>query len=145
MGIDTIVLHATVLDTIEEVCEHFQKADLGVSAHYTIDRTGGVYQHVDETEKAFHAGVSEMADGRTGANNFSIGIELVNRNDGFDPYPVDQITALRELIGEIAARHPIRHIVSHAEIARPAGRKSDPVGLDIEPLRRLLLFGDSHA
>ncbi len=128
--VDTVVLHATVLDTVDEVCEHFRKSDPGVSAHYTIDRDGTVYQHVDETEKAFHAGVSEMPDGRTVVNDFAIGIELVNLNDGFDPYPESQIVALRSLLADIRSRHPIKHVVSHAEIARPRGRKTDPLGLD---------------
>jgi N-acetyl-anhydromuramyl-L-alanine amidase AmpD len=129
--IDTVVLHATVLDTPQEVCEHFAKLDPGVSAHYTIDRYGTVYKHVDETEKAFHAGISEMPDGRTGVNDFSIGIELVNLNDGADPYPPEQLAALRDLLAGIRERHPITKVVGHAEIARPPGRKSDPRGLDV--------------
>ena len=132
--IDTVVLHATVLESAAQVCEHFSKLDPGVSAHYTIDRDGTVYQHVDESEKAFHAGVSGMPDGRTGVNEFSIGIELVNRNDGIDPYPRAQLDALQELLKDIRSRHPIRFVVSHAEIARPMGRKSDPKGLDISIL-----------
>jgi N-acetyl-anhydromuramyl-L-alanine amidase AmpD len=130
-SIDTVVLHATVLDTVAEVFEHFNKPDPGVSAHYTIDRDGTVYQHVEETMKAFHAGVSEMPDGRTGVNDFSIGIELVNRNDGIDTYPSAQLDALRQLLAGIRSRHPIAFVVSHAEIARPPGRKSDPRGLDV--------------
>jgi N-acetyl-anhydromuramyl-L-alanine amidase AmpD len=129
--VDTIVLHATVLPTAAEVCAHFCKAEFAVSAHYTIDRDGAIYRHVEESQKAFHAGVSEMADGRKSANDFSIGIELVNLNDGVDPYPEIQLTALNSLIAEIRARWPIRFVVSHAEIARPLGRKSDPRGLDI--------------
>jgi N-acetylmuramoyl-L-alanine amidase/AmpD protein len=69
-----------------------------------------------------------MKDGRVNVNNFSIGIELVNLNDGKDPFPQPQLTALRELLGEIIARHPIRHIVPHYEVAVPPGRKSDPAG-----------------
>jgi N-acetyl-anhydromuramyl-L-alanine amidase AmpD len=131
IAIDTVVLHATVLDTAAEVCEHFGKSDPGVSAHYTIDRDGTIYKHVDETEKAFHAGTSEMPDGRTGVNDFSIGIELVNLNDGVDPYPAAQLQSLRNLLDEARSRHPIAFVMSHAEIARPPGRKSDPRGLDV--------------
>jgi N-acetyl-anhydromuramyl-L-alanine amidase AmpD len=71
-----------------------------------------------------------MKDGRTNVNDFSIGIELVNLNDGADPFPEQQLAALRELLKEIIARHPIRHIVAHYEVAVPEGRKSDPVGFD---------------
>jgi len=63
-------------------------------------------------------------------NDFSIGIELVNRNDGIDPFPDRQIQALRDLLKNIIARHPIRHIVPHYACAEPRGRKSDPVGFD---------------
>ena len=69
-----------------------------------------------------------MKDGREGVNDFSIGIELVNLNDGEDPFPQDQIQALRRLLTAIIARHPIRHIVTHFECADPPGRKSDPAG-----------------
>ena len=136
--VDTIVLHATVFTTAAEVCEHFQKAEPGVSAHYTIDRDGAVFQHVSETKQAFHAGVSEMPDGRTSVNDFSIGIELINLNDGEDPYPEEQLCALELLVKDIRNRHPIKHVVSHAEIARPLGRKSDPRGLDVDRFKLII-------
>lgn len=124
-----------MLDTVREVCEHFASVESAVSAHYTIDRDGTVYAHVEESDMAFHAGVSEMPDGREAVNGFSIGIELVNRNDGVDPYPEPQLEAFSALLDEIRARHPIRYVVTHAEIARPIGRKTDPVGLDVERFR----------
>ena len=71
-----------------------------------------------------------MKDGRVNVNDFSIGIELVNLNDGADPFPGPQLNALRELMRGIIARHPIRHIIPHYECAFPAGRKSDPVGFN---------------
>ena len=69
-----------------------------------------------------------MKDGRTGVNDFSIGIELVNLNDGLDPFPGEQLQAMRGLVKGITSRHPIRYIVTHYEVADPPGRKSDPVG-----------------
>ena len=69
-----------------------------------------------------------MKDGRVGVNDFSIGIELVNLNDGVDPFPEAQIDAMRDLVKAITSRHPIRHIVTHYECADPPGRKSDPAG-----------------
>jgi N-acetyl-anhydromuramyl-L-alanine amidase AmpD len=68
-----------------------------------------------------------MPDGRERVNDFSIGIELVNANDGTDPYPKSQIESLKTLITDIKTRHKIHYIVSHAEIATPPGRKSDPM------------------
>ncbi len=71
-----------------------------------------------------------MKDGRVGVNDFSIGIELVNLNDGHDPYPETQISALRELLKGITARHKIKYIIPHYECADPPGRKSDPIGFN---------------
>jgi len=126
--IDTVVLHATVLNTLQEVIDHFAKPASQVSAHYSIDRDGRTVSHVLEEKRAWHAGQSRMKDGRVGVNDFSIGIELVNLNDGVDPFPDAQIQAMRVLVKSIIARHPIHHIVTHYECADPPGRKSDPNG-----------------
>ena len=72
-----------------------------------------------------------MEDGRENVNDFSIGIELVNRNNGADPFPDQQIQSLRDLLRAITGRHAIRHIVPHYVCAFPPGRKSDPVGFDV--------------
>ena len=136
--IDTVVLHATVFNTVEGVVERFGDPASRVSAHYTIDRDGTVVNHVPERLRAWHAGQSRMKDGRESVNDFSIGIELVNRNDGIDPFPPEQIRVLRELLQAIISRHPIRQIVTHYECAYPPGRKSDPVGFEHRWIEGLL-------
>jgi N-acetyl-anhydromuramyl-L-alanine amidase AmpD len=136
--VDTVVVHATVLDSIEEVIRHFAATASQVSAHYTIGRDGRIVSHVPEDKRAWHAGQSKMKDGRTHVNDFSIGIELVNRNDGVDPFPASQILALRLLLQSIMSRHRIRYVVPHYECADPPGRKSDPVGYDESWIRDLL-------
>jgi N-acetyl-anhydromuramyl-L-alanine amidase AmpD len=128
--VDTIVIHATVLDSLHDVIEHFSNSQSKVSSHYTVDRDGTIVSHVSEDARAWHAGASRMEDGRINVNDFSIGIELVNRNDGIDPFPESQILALRRLLKNIIARHPIRFIIPHYACADPPGRKSDPVGFD---------------
>src|SRR5262245_6571802 len=128
--IDTIVLHATVLNTLHEVIQRFADPDSKVSAHYTIDRDATIVSHVAEENRAWHAGQSKMEDGRWGVNDFSIGIELVNLNDAADPFPVPQIEAMRELVRAIIKRHRIQFIVPHYECAYPRGRKSDPAGFN---------------
>src|SRR5437867_467635 len=70
--VDTVVLHATVLNSLNDVVEHFANPDTKVSAHYTIDRDGTVVSHVAEEKRAWHAGQSKMRDGRTNVNDFSI-------------------------------------------------------------------------
>src|SRR5262245_25653555 len=89
--LDTVVLHATVLNSLDEVIRHFSDPTNKVSAHYTIDRDGTIAAHVSESRRAWHAGPSKVKDGRTNVNDFSIGIELVNLNDGVDPFPEAQI------------------------------------------------------
>jgi N-acetylmuramoyl-L-alanine amidase len=138
ISIDTVVLHATVIDTLDQVIDKFSDPQSQVSAHYTIDRDGTVVSHVDESQRAWHAGQSRMEDGRLGVNDFSIGIELVNRNDGIDPFPAEQIQAMRDLLEAIIARHPIRNIVTHYECADPPGRKSDPAGFNAAWIQGLL-------
>jgi N-acetyl-anhydromuramyl-L-alanine amidase AmpD len=136
--VDTIVLHATVLDTLDEVVEKFADPSSQVSAHYTIDRDGTIVCHVSEDLRAWHAGQSRMKDGRVSVNDFSIGIEMVNLNDGLDPFPDAQIQAMRELVAAIISRHPIQHIVTHYECADPPGRKSDPAGFEESWIEGLL-------
>jgi len=140
MGIkvDTVVLHATVLNTLDQVIEHFSNPASKVSCHYTIDRNGTIAAHILEDKRAWHAGQSRMKDGRTVVNDFSIGIELVNLNDGADPFPDEQIKAMRNLLRAITARHPIRHIIPHYECADPPGRKSDPRGFDLAWIEGIL-------
>ena len=128
--VDTVVIHATVLDSLGEVIKHFANPENKVSAHYTVDRDGTVVCHVSEDKRAWHAGQSKMSDGRENVNDFSIGIELVNRNDGLDPFPASQIQALRDLLRAVLSRHPVTNIVPHYECAFPPGRKSDPAGFD---------------
>lgn len=136
--VSAVVIHATVLPTLEEVVQHFLDPRTRVSAHYVVDRNGRVVQMAPVEQRAWHAGVSEL-DGVAHVNDFSIGIELVNRNDGADPYPEPQIEATAALVRKLRERYaiPLRRIVTHAEVARPRGRKSDPAGLDLERIRRL--------
>lgn len=139
-GIDTVVVHATVINTMEGTQRAFLDDKVRrVSAHYVVDRDGTIVQMVDERVAAWHAGVSEL-EGRTGVNDFSIGVELINLNDGVDPYPDAQVAALARIIKDLRTRWtiPDSRIVSHAQIARPEGRKSDPLGFDFVKLGRLL-------
>jgi N-acetylmuramoyl-L-alanine amidase len=127
--IDTIVLHSTVIPTLEATTRAFYDTKSQVSSHFTIGKDGSIVQNVSTFKRAWHAGVSKDIKGRENLNNFSIGIELVNLNDGKDPYPPAQIEVLRYLILTLKRRFPTLHyITSHEYIAVPHGRKSDPLG-----------------
>lgn len=133
--VDTIVLHATVNPSAESTTRWFMNPESRVSAHFTVGKDGSIIQHVSTFDRAWHAGVSRDAEGRERVNNFSIGIEIVNLNDGKDPYTEAQYQVVDNLIGMLTRRFPIRTIVSHAFIAQPKGRKSDPLGFDWNRLR----------
>ncbi len=133
--IDTIVLHSTVIPTLKATTEAFYNTKSEVSSHFTIGKDGSIVQNVSTFKRAWHAGVSKDSLGRENLNNFSIGIELVNLNDGKDPYPATQIQVLRFLILTLKRRFPALHyIVSHEYIAVPHGRKSDPKGFPWQTL-----------
>lgn len=130
--ISCIVLHATAIPTLDKTVAWFLDPHSRVSSHFVIDKDGRVVQVVPLDKRAWHAGVAEF-HGRSDVNDFSVGIELVNRNDGNDPYPDAQVRSAAEVVRFVRGRYPVplESIVSHAQIARPAGRKTDPGGLDL--------------
>ena len=138
--VDTIVVHSTVIETLETTTRAFQRTQPNpVSSHFTIGRDGSIVQNVSTFDRAWHAGVSVDPDGHKGVNDFSVGIELVNLNDGKDPYPEAQLMALCGIIAEMKRRFPIKQLVSHEFIAVPKGRKNDPKNFPWERLKYLNL------
>jgi N-acetylmuramoyl-L-alanine amidase len=133
--IDTIVIHSTVIPTLEATTRAFYDTKSQVSAHFTIGKDGSIVESVSTFSRAWHAGVSKDSRGRENVNHFSIGIELVNLNDGKDRYPQQQVEVLRFLILALKRRFPSLHyITSHAYVAQPPGRKSDPLGFPWESM-----------
>ena len=125
-----LILHYTS-DTFEKSLKILTEGP--VSSHYLIAiNPPTVYQLVDESRRAFHAGVSRWGSS-AGLNAASIGIEIVNLGDRktadgtvwFD-YPDKQVDVVIALVKEIAKRHQIRpdRILGHSDIA--PGRKVDP-------------------
>ncbi|KAF1686970.1 N-acetylmuramoyl-L-alanine amidase [Pseudoxanthomonas broegbernensis] len=120
-----VVLHATEQDSVERSLRTLRSGHRGgpVSAHYLVGADGGLYQLVEDSRRAWHAG-----GGRWGAiadlNSASIGIEL--DNDGAEPFPPAQIDALLRLLDDLCTRLRIpRHaVIAHADLAPT--RKRDP-------------------
>ena len=104
-----------------------------VSSHYLVNSDPPtIYRLVDESRRAWHAGVSSW-QGQTQLNAASIGIEIVNPGYRDTPegriwydYPQPQIDAVIALAKKIVAEHQIRpdRIVGHSDIAPQ--RKIDP-------------------
>ena len=92
-----------------------------VSSHYVIRRTGLVRQYVSVSDRAWHAGVS-VFEGRSGCNDFSVGIEL--EGTGEVPFEAAQYASLAALLRELCRVLPIEAVTGHEFIA--PGRKSDP-------------------
>lgn len=94
---------------------------LRVSAHFFVDRAGGVTQFVACGRRAWHAGVS-VWQGRERCNDYSIGIEL----EGTDtmPFTDAQYATLNTLLAVLRRHYPIAGVTGHADIA--PGRKTDP-------------------
>jgi LysM repeat protein len=132
-----IVIHATANSTLEGVVSWFNNPEAQLSAHYTIGKDGRIVQHVRDEDRAWHAGKSEWK-GVPSVNDYALGIELVNLNDGTDTYPEEQHRANVQLCTYLCRKHNImpENIVGHVDIAVPQGRKTDPRGYDLERLRR---------
>ncbi|MDO5089856.1 MAG: N-acetylmuramoyl-L-alanine amidase [Leptotrichiaceae bacterium] len=123
-----IIVHYTALDknrslevlTTQEVSSHFLISDV---------ESDPVYALVDESRRAWHAGVSEWKTSKN-LNDSSIGIEIVNPGyivEGeFIPYKEFQIEKLAVLLKYLSEKYeiPPTNILGHADIAPQ--RKQDP-------------------
>ena len=102
--------------------ENPQLAQLRVSAHFLIRRTGATIQFVSCNDRAWHAGRS-CWKGRHECNDFSIGIEL--EGDDHTPYEPIQYQVLADLLGALVKRYSkLAFLTGHSDIA--PDRKTDP-------------------
>jgi len=146
-----VVLHYTAGNWQQSLDVLTKPGNRPVSAHYLIPESGDqtypaeqklkVYQLVPEQQRAWHAGDSQWED-RTGLNDHSIGIELVNTSwceqqpNQLQPqdelcvaadYDPAQLQLLLTLLKDILARNtditPTR-VLGHSDIV--PHRKQDP-------------------
>lgn len=139
--ITCVVLHATATAQLNSPLQWLCDEKSGVSAHYLIGLDGRVIQLVDENDVAWHAGESEW-NGKAYVNSFSIGIEIVNANDGIMQYPEAQLEACCALVAAICTERniPIKDVVGHMDIAPK--RKTDPAAFPWDDFRgRLKMAG----
>ena len=134
-----IVLHATGSSSMAGTIRWFKDPTSKVSSHYVIDKNGKVVQMVDLNNIAWHAGKS-IFKGQQNVNGFSVGIELVNSNDGKEPYPREQVNACLTICNALISCYELDRtdIVRHKDIA--PGRKSDPNGFDLDAFLASLSF-----
>jgi N-acetylmuramoyl-L-alanine amidase len=124
---DMIVLHYTGMLDAAEALERLRTPASQVSCHYLVFEDGRVTQLVQESKRAWHAGVASWAD-ETDINSCSIGIEIVNPGHelGYRDFPKRQIAAVTALCRGILTRNTIvpSRVLGHSDVA-PA-RKQDP-------------------
>jgi N-acetylmuramoyl-L-alanine amidase len=127
-----LVIHYTVADRPQSLHILTQQ---DVSAHYllTDESPPRIYRLVDESQRAWHSGVSGWKGHRL-LNASSIGIEIVHpgfklgpdKQRIYQPFPQAQIDALVPLVKDIVQRHAIRpeRILGHGEVT--PSYKEDP-------------------
>jgi N-acetylmuramoyl-L-alanine amidase len=124
---EMLIIHYTGMADNQEAIKRLCNPGSRVSAHYVIDDVGRCFQLVDESYRAWHAGVSSWA-GNNDINSCSIGIELCNpgHEHGYKRFPKKQIATLLGLGKDILARHSIlpQFVLGHSDVAPT--RKLDP-------------------
>ena len=136
--ITCIVLHATATPGLQSPLDWLCNPESKVSAHYLIGTDGVLYHLVMDRDIAWHAGESEWK-GQKFVNNFSVGIEMVNANDGKMIYSESQVAKCAALVQALKYEFGIKaeDVVRHADIA--PGRKNDPLGFDMDAFRARLV------
>ena len=126
-AVDCLILHYTGMKTAEDALARLCDPEAKVSAHYVVDEEGGILRLVDESRRAWHAGVSSW-QGRERLNDCSIGIEIVNPGHewGYRPFTDAQYRALEWLCPAILKRWsiPPARVLAHSDVA--PDRKEDP-------------------
>ncbi len=125
--IKIVILHYTGMSEAQKARDWLCNEESEVSSHYLIDEAGGIVQMVDESARAWHAGVSSWHDDQD-INSSSIGIEIQNvgHSMGYPEFPKVQMVAVAALCQDLAKRYSIvgRNFLAHSDVA--PGRKIDP-------------------
>lgn len=120
-----IVLHWTVIPTIEQTFNAFNKSrlpggrkdiasvsPLNVSAQYLVDRDGTIFRLLPDTVFARHV---------IGLNYCAIGIENIGSDK--NPLTTAQLLANEQLIRYLKHKYPIEYVIGHYEYTRFRGTK----------------------
>jgi N-acetylmuramoyl-L-alanine amidase len=122
--IEFIIIHYTGVEMeFEQVINWFLDEESKVSCHFLIDKSGEIYNLVDVSKRAWHAGKSfwnNCAD----INSHSIGIEL--HNSGSEDFTPHQLKSLVKLVKKLMSYNAIKSwdVLGHSDVS--IGRKIDP-------------------
>ena len=115
------------MDNLKDTLNVFKNPKSKVSCHWLITKRGILYKVVDESNAAWHAGVSYWR-GERNLNNNSIGIELENQGHGrgYKSFTNSQLIILEALIKRILGQYKLKiiNVLGHSDIAPE--RKFDP-------------------
>ena len=126
LDIKFIIIHYTALrnhnEAISFLCNPIKK----VSCHFLISQDGHIFCLVNETKRAWHAGVS-FWNNYSDINSYSIGIELdYSRSKQNNNFSKKMMSSLVKLLNYLKKKYKIKdtNILAHSDIA-PL-RKKDP-------------------
>ncbi|MEM9001310.1 MAG: peptidoglycan recognition family protein [Bacteroidota bacterium] len=127
-----IVLHWTVIPTLEKSFEAFEKptlpswrpdienvSGLNVSAHFLVDRDGTIYRLMPETTMARHV---------IGLNHCAIGIENVGGTEEL-PLTRQQLKSNTWLVDYLNSKYDIDYLIGHYEYTLFEGH---PLWLEVD-------------
>ena len=120
-----LIIHGTAVDNATSTAIFSGNSAYEVSIHHYINQAGQHTQYLDESVRAYHAGISHWG-GFDDINTLSIGIELecISKDASFSHthesfYTKEQMRALIKLIKSILKNHPIKpwHILAHQDVS----------------------------
>ena len=132
-AVRVIVIHATAGSSTAGAVSVMEEGR--ASFHWIVpgkdekEHGGHVWATCPERRAAWHVRRScahpEICAGATKLNRLSLGIEIVNRQNGEDPFSRRQLEATAEIVRYAAGKYPkLVHVVSHARLA--PDRRTDP-------------------
>lgn len=111
------------------VAKMFAKSSSQVSAHKVVDKDASTYTCVPIAKAAWHAGKcrrydwdrdGKLEDWESSVNTHTLGIEIVNKGDGKDPFPDKQIKKVASIIRAWDRQCPnlkLRDITDHEAVS----------------------------
>jgi N-acetyl-anhydromuramyl-L-alanine amidase AmpD len=154
--VNTLVLHADAAANISSSIAWMLDDESDVSYHVAIGRTGHVYLIVPFDNVAYACGVSEFpyatvypavankaGEYRPSINLTSISLCFGNKNvaDDGELYTDAQYEVGAKVAADIMRKFPritLARITTHAAVAKPDGRKTDPIEFDLERFKGLV-------
>lgn len=133
--VEFLVIHYTCV-SLSKTLALFQDPKAKASSHFVVDRDGSAYELVSclkgKCFRAWHAGESYLREGEREwrqFNDFSIGVELVNKNGNLFEYTKKQYKALQMILETLKTHYPAlknpKRVIGHEHIAGYRG-KVDP-------------------